>query len=242
MNLHAVRQLIAESDALNEELSLLPAGCIITRRHGVHTYYAHQYYLAGKQVQKYIRKADHPIMANQMKRRKEIRLRLREICRLLKHHCRLIHRIRKEQQQAKEYEDIRHAARTAADELPFGEHCLHRTLRGEYVASKSEVLLADYYYLHGIHYLYSMPLRLEGRTYYPDFQIFVDGRRIYHEHLGALEDPDYARRWQNKYEVYRRNGIIGQLNLICTRDVNGVIDMSEIDRTFRKWGIIKGKK
>ena len=86
MNLHAVRQLIDESDALNEELSLLPAGCIITRRHGVHTYYAHQYYLAGKQVQKYIRKADHPIMANQMKRRKEIRLRLREICRLLKHH------------------------------------------------------------------------------------------------------------------------------------------------------------
>lgn len=242
MNLYAVRQLIEESDALNEELSLLPAGCIITRQKGTHIYYAHQYYYSGKQIQKYIRKAEYPIMANQMNRRKEIRLRLREIRKLLKHHCRMVHKIRKEQQQAKTNEMKRLADRAAADELPFGEHCLHRTLRGDYVASKSEVLLADYYYLHGIHYLYSIPLRLEGRTYYPDFLIFIDGRRIYHEHLGALEDPDYARRWQNKYEVYRRNGIIEQLNLICTRDVKGTIDMSEIDQTFRKWGIIKGEK
>lgn len=242
MNLYAVRQLVAESDTLTEELRLLPTGCMITHRRGTHTYYALQYHIAGKQVQKYIRKADQPILAAQMQRRKEIRLRLEEIRKLLKHHCRLIHRVRKEQRQAKDHENKRLAARAAADELPFGEHCLHRTLRGEYVASKSEVLLADYYYLHGIHYLYSKPLRLEGRTYYPDFLICVHGRQIYHEHLGALEDPDYARRWQTKCAVYRRNGIIEQHNLICTRDKNGTIDMSEIDQMFQKWGIIQSKK
>lgn len=239
MNLYHVRQSILEFDSLTEELKLLPTGCIIAHHRGLRTYYSHQFYHAGKRIQKYIRKCDLQTMLKKLQRRREILARLRQLRTLLKHHCKLIHIVRKEQQKDREYESLRLAARSAADDLPFGEHCLHRTLRGEYVASKSEVILADYYYLLGIPYLYSPPLRLEGRTYYPDFVISINGMQIYHEHLGVLEDEDYARRWHNKYGVYRRNGIVEHINLICTREVNGIIDMSEIDRLFRKWGVRK---
>ena len=36
-----------------------------------------------------------------------------------------------------------------------------------------------------------------------------------------------------------RNGIIEGVNLICTREICGAIDMQEIDRTFREMHIIK---
>ena len=239
MTLDQVRQALQELDSLSGELALLPTGSLIIHRRASRSYYSHQFYLNGKRFQKYIRLADLQDFIAQLQRRRSICRRLQGLRSRLKHHCRLVHQIRKEQRLAREFELQRQKARQTADQLPFGAQCLHRTLRGEFVASKSEVILADYYYLKGIDYLYSPELRLEGRTFYPDFVLLIDGQRIYHEHLGLLEEPEYARRWEAKREAYRQFGIIEEVNLICTREVNGIIDMSEIHRLLETQGIRK---
>ena len=119
-----------------------------------------------------------------------------------------------------------------------GDQYRHHTLRGEYVASKSEVLLADYLYLLHIPYQYEQSLRLGRSTYYPDFTLYVHGAVIYLEHFGLMEDPSYQINQNAKLAIYRNYGIIEGFNLICTSEDHGAIDMQAIDRIFRQWGII----
>ena len=239
MELTAVRFLIERMDQLISEAGQLPAGCIVFHRRGTHRYAAHQYCSNGKRVQKYVKKNDVQSLQEKILRRRQIVQEIRKIRRTLKGHCRLIRMVRRQQVEETEKEAQRREARAAADRLPFGQRCIHRTLRGEYVASKSEVILADYLYLKKISYEYSRPLTLGTYTYYPDFTLCIKNSIVYLEHVGMQEQEDYAVNWERKRAVYQYYGIIDQFNLICTYDYNGAIDVQQIDSIFRKWGIIK---
>ncbi len=90
-------------------------------------------------------------------------------------------------------------------------HLIHTTQRGELVRSKSEVIIANLLYNKGLDYQYEAPLRsLQGEVRYPDFTIVDDasGLTFYWEHLGMLGDVGYRRRWQEKLEWYRAQGIL----------------------------------
>lgn len=93
------------------------------------------------------------------------------------------------------------------------------TEKGEQVRSKSEKILADYFYHQGIPYKYEKPLVLNGfGTVYPDFTILSPKIReeIYWEHHGMMDDPGYAKGAIRKIETYQRNGIYLGERLIVT--------------------------
>jgi energy-coupling factor transporter ATP-binding protein EcfA2 len=126
------------------------------------------------------------------------------------------------------------------------EGLIHRTIRGDLVRSKSEVIIANELLAQGIdRYEYEAPLSLpDGNTRYPDFTIVDDdtGARYYWEHLGLLHNPDYAARWKRKLDAYCEACILphdeGGGNagtLIITRDdERGGIDAQAIADLIRE--------
>lgn len=121
----------------------------------------------------------------------------------------------------------------------YEQNLIHRTLRGEMVRSKSELIIADRLHTHEIEYIYEQPLALGGQTRFPDFTIddAESGVTYYWEHCGLLGDPEYRARWERKLAWYRDNGILpveagGGENgtLIVTQDgENGGISSQEIE-------------
>lgn len=95
-----------------------------------------------------------------------------------------------------------------------------------------------------IDYHYESPLELGGVIKYPDFTIEDDdaGVTYYWEHCGLLHDPAYRRRWEEKREWYRANGVLPleegggpSGTLIVTRDqVDGGIDSESIGGMIKK--------
>ena len=100
------------------------------------------------------------------------------------------------------------------------------TIRGDMVRSKSESAIADELYKAGLFYKPEKPLILEDRrthndiTYYPDFTILhpLSFEEIYWEHLGLMDQEDYAFRACKKLQIYCENGIIQGKNLIITME------------------------
>lgn len=82
----------------------------------------------------------------------------------------------------------------------FEDALIHRTIRGELVRSKSEVIIANALFENGIAYDYEKPLVIDGVRKIPDFTIedANTGRTWYWEHLGLLRDAEYRKRWEAK--------------------------------------------
>lgn len=116
---------------------------------------------------------------------------------------------------------------------------IHKTMRGEMVRSKSEVIIADSLFRSGIRYEYETELDLgEDGIRRPDFTVDDEesGRLFYWEHCGMMSDENYRKRWQAKKELYANHGIIEGENLIVSYDgINGSIDSSEIQRLIDQY-------
>ena len=83
---------------------------------------------------------------------------------------------------------------------------IHRTLSGDMVRSKSEVIVANILHQSGIPFAYEVPLRGRDGTYYlPDFTIEWQGKTYYWEHLGMLDIYDYKQKWERKKAWYREH-------------------------------------
>lgn len=106
------------------------------------------------------------------------------------------------------------------------------TEQGETVRSKSELIIANLLYRLGIPYRYECALYLEGYgTVHPDFTILSVRNRteIIWEHLGKMDDPDYARDNVKKIKAYQKNGYIPGKNLIITMETSeSVLDIQTI--------------
>ena len=93
------------------------------------------------------------------------------------------------------------------------------TEKGERVRSKSEKILADYFYRNNIPYKYEKPLYLKGYgIVYPDFTLLSKKtyQEIYWEHEGMMDKQDYARAAVRKIELYQLNNIYPGEQLIMT--------------------------
>lgn len=122
--------------------------------------------------------------------------------------------------QANELEAWFHAPYQRCPYYP--EHLSHRTAYGDYVRSKSEVVIANALYAYGI------PFHLEEalfftdygeEPYYPDFTIRLPNHKfLYWEHWGLLSKEKYCRDNVNKLFVYQKNNLIVGKNLILTQD------------------------
>lgn len=121
----------------------------------------------------------------------------------------------------------------------YEQALIHRTLRGEMVRSKSEVIIANMLYEAGIDYEYEKELDLgEDGIRIPDFTIedAESGLEFYWEHCGMLGNERYRKRWEEKKEVYKKHGIEEGDNLIVSRDaLNGSIDSAEIKALIERY-------
>lgn len=93
------------------------------------------------------------------------------------------------------------------------------TEKGERVRSKSEKILADFFYRNNIPYKYEKPLNLSGYgIVYPDFTFLSRKlrREIYWEHEGMVDKPEYAIKAVKKLNSYQMNGILPGERLILT--------------------------
>lgn len=87
------------------------------------------------------------------------------------------------------------------------------------VRSKTEIGIANKYDTIGIPMLYEKPIFLKGwGRVWPDFTLLnVRLRKEYaHEHLGMMDDPEYAKNSVAKIHAYERNGYFPGKNLILT--------------------------
>jgi ATP-dependent DNA helicase RecQ len=88
----------------------------------------------------------------------------------------------------------------------FSRKCIHKTLSGDFVRSKSEVIIANILYQSGIPFTYEAPLiALDGSRRSPDFTVEWDGKTYYWEHLGMLDIEDYRQDWELKKVWYEAN-------------------------------------
>ncbi|MBO4389140.1 MAG: hypothetical protein J5785_06895 [Spirochaetales bacterium] len=107
-----------------------------------------------------------------------------------------------------------------------------KTAGGEYVISKSEVIIADRLAAAGVPYLYEVPVYLEERVYYPDFLLLNrrTGKEFRWEHFGKMDDPEYSHKTLSKLSVFSRNGIILWDNLLVTWEAgNWPLDPARVD-------------
>jgi len=113
------------------------------------------------------------------------------------------------------------------------------TEKGERVRSKSEKILADYFYRNNILYQYEKPLYLKGYgTIYPDFTFLSKKTRkeIYWEHEGMMDKPEYAKSAVKKIESYQRNGIhLGERLLLTFETELTVLNSQIVEELVEKY-------
>ncbi|MCB9423192.1 MAG: ATP-dependent DNA helicase RecQ [Ardenticatenaceae bacterium] len=88
----------------------------------------------------------------------------------------------------------------------FSRQRIHQTLSGDFVRSKSEVIVANILFQSGIPFTYEQRLYApDGSHRLPDFTIRWNGKTFYWEHLGMLDLDDYAQEWALKKAWYEAN-------------------------------------
>lgn len=123
------------------------------------------------------------------------------------------------EQRLSEWKSIPYVGKEFAENIP-----VIYTKKGERVRSKSEKIIADTFYDLGIEYKYECPLNLKGYgTIYPDFTILRkrDGKEVYWEHDGRMDDPSYAEKAVRKINSYIANGYFLGDNLIVSFESSG---------------------
>lgn len=110
----------------------------------------------------------------------------------------------------------------------------YKTLKGEYVRSKSEKIIADYMYSMKIPYVYEPEFTLEsGRHVYPDFAIYSirKNKTLYWEHLGLVDNPEYAVKNFRKLIEYEKSGLVlGDTLLISAESAEIPLDFDIIKK------------
>ncbi len=113
------------------------------------------------------------------------------------------------------------------------------TERGERVRSKSEKIMADYFYRNGIEYKYECPIYLKGLgMVYPDFTFLSQkiGKEIYWEHNGMVDEPSYARNMVHKIDAYENSGIFPGERLILTYETEqSILSTGKIEQMVKKY-------
>lgn len=94
----------------------------------------------------------------------------------------------------------------------------YQSNNGTTVRSKSEVLIANILEDHNIPYRYEIPLKMGTHQKYPDFTIMhpFTGEIIIWEHFGALNQPGYEEKMNEKMRLYLKNNYLPFKNLIYT--------------------------
>jgi hypothetical protein len=134
---------------------------------------------------------------------------------------------------------------TSVGALPYrAGRLVFGTTRGDRVASKSEVIIADLLHRYevdgNLQYEYERELLSPGGEPWdfrlPDFTVHVNGQTFFWEHCGMMDDPVYRSKWEHvRLPWYKRNGFAEKL--VVTEDGPD----NPIDSGWLEEKIIKGR-
>ena len=111
------------------------------------------------------------------------------------------------------------------------------TSKGEKVRSKSEKILADLFHKYDIPYVYEPRLKLEnGQSMCPDFAILNKRTRktIFWEHLGLIDQDEYAVRTMEKFHEYENNNLrLGENLLLSMESSKSGLNMKIVENQIK---------
>ncbi|MBQ5959071.1 MAG: hypothetical protein IJL53_00250, partial [Firmicutes bacterium] len=163
-----VEEMVTLHAKLLFELPYLPEGTLIVRRRGQRAYYSVQTTMAHVRRDRYLSLKQDASLIGLLKQKKLIRSALT--------------RIRKASRRFKGYRR-RLAAKYAVIGRRHAEQYVYYTNK-IYVCSTAETAIVEMLHKHRVRFEYAPPTQIGGWTIHPDFKYTVDGRTVYHEHLG----------------------------------------------------------
>ena len=113
-----------------------------------------------------------------------------------------------------------------------------KTMRGDYVRSKSEAIIANIFYVCGLHYRYEDEFIINGVSYYPDFMIMHPlTKDIYMwEHFGLIDKQKYYEKMCEKLNVYALAGYCLGKNMIATFESDDIpLQIEMVERYVEKF-------
>ena len=140
---------------------------------------------------------------------------------------------------------------TKYKEILFEKNLIHCASDGKFLRSKSEVIIYELLLKNDLEPEYEYKLEIDGQIKRPDFYIVDDDSGIdyYWEHLGMLNDSDYAQKWNEKLDWYKSKNILpfedgggDNGSLIITKDdAKGGISAKDIAKIIEDVFEIKSK-
>ena len=116
------------------------------------------------------------------------------------------------------------------------------TIKGERVRSKSEKIIADELYRHGIPYKYEFPMELRAWNktiiIYPDFTVLNKrtGKKWIIEHLGMLDKSSYLESTIQRLDTYEKNDILLGRELILLHETSyAPLDTKVLDKYIEEY-------
>lgn len=124
------------------------------------------------------------------------------------------------------------------EELPFrADAPEYFSNSGIRMRSKSEVIIANLLDRMEIPYRYEMPLLLEKDILVrPDFTLIdaTNQRVIYWEHLGMLDDAEYANRAISKIQTYEKAGFyLGERLIITGESSSKTLNIKQVEQKLQ---------
>ena len=116
--------------------------------------------------------------------------------------------------------------------MKYPEFLVHRTLKGDYVRSKSELVIANTISMKKLQYRYEELTKVGGHIFAPDFKILIPntGKIKLLEHFGMMHDAEYRERALWKMSTYIENGYRPYEDILFTfDDLNGNLDAKNLD-------------
>ncbi len=153
----------------------------------------------------YVRRKDEPQVLAEYKERQKWRQERRNLQQQL---MSLSPAERREvRQQIKLYQEL------GLEKLPLDKDI---SFDGTVLDSRAEIILYEFLKNLGIVAEHNRPIDSGSYSYWPDFTFNINGKRVYLEHMGKLEDPQYHRKQVEKIKNYKTHDIRLGENLIIT--------------------------
>ncbi len=115
------------------------------------------------------------------------------------------------------------------------EHLIYKCNNGLMVRSKSERTIVNKLLEYGIVFRYEAPIEIDGVVYYPDFTILKkNGDIVLWEHNGLMTNEEYLIKALQKIRKYKKKGFVQHKNLICTEE-DDIWDENALDEIIYKF-------
>lgn len=235
-------------EKLEQELPHSP-GCIV-RKGSKKQYTYWQIRQNGRQVQQYVKAGRLPEVMKQIQVMKAKKSRLRELRQFLSELKRMLRDVQlrwqevlseyREKRARRDAEKVgRAAAKEAASKKKYAPNYHHLTDKGDYVASKSEEIIANVMYAAGVRYEYERELVIDEVRLKPDFTVWrEDGSMVIWEHAGLLGDVGYRKQFERKLDLYKKAGFTQMKSLIVTYDENGAFSAATARRMIEAYALV----